>query len=801
MKKLTNVCVLVVLIAMTWMGCAGTPSVQSKESSITRYIYIPSGADKSVAEAAEDMAYWLGRAGGGNYLVRKYDAVPDNGIRLVDYKKVNLPNVQLAEMTGNGQAFHLLANNVHDVRITGSGTNSFINGIYNFMHELGFRWYMPGENWTIVPRLPESFQFNKLVKPDFRNRFYFGSGGLTAIPGVDPDDTYSKDYLLWNKRNLWNNVDFPTKGHSGTAFYAENKAVLDQNPSWFCDGKVNRYGWIDVNKRPAVDLFISWAKKQVKPTDRFPSIGVDPADGSGGPNDCLPAGHKTIKTYSDKYFWLANQVAESLTRDQAGTRVQLYAYNNHAAPPGIDIHQNVFPVIIPYAYQNVTSPEGFIDLWTKKLKGREMGIYDYWNITQWSKGIPQFDLYQLPQRIKKWKASKITSVQIEGTYGKGPVGHMMWLASQLLWDADQDFEKLYETFLGDCFGAAAPDIRNMYDRWSKNYVGAIEPSQALYDLNRAASKVKDPVIISRINELKAYVHYLNLYEDHLAKNSGASYEALVNYTLGIHHLRLVHTSALVNLYLPLPKGYTRETDKNVQKQKFSSIRKITDASIQANFNNGLRTAIPEVKMSKVQIDISALKPVPNSKKVASAKYINNTNRYGFVMKESGKLVIKVGSTRESNMYVLNSNNDTLYKKAMKADKESFETFTFNLNKGQYYLLLGENGFTRVEFPSNIVFTTSDNWYDNASYPNLYFYIPRDVDEVVYWDMHGPGLNGKGFWIDPEGNKIQAVKLRDGIYKIPVPEKHKGKAWQFVVGHRSHKMVNIPHIYSLGEFTY
>ncbi|MCR6722491.1 MAG: hypothetical protein NVV59_19860 [Chitinophagaceae bacterium] len=73
------------------------------------------------------------------------------------------------------------------------------------------------------------------------------------------------------------------------------------------------------------------------------------------------------------------------------------------------------------------------------MNGRPMGLYDYWNITQWSKGLPQFDIYLLPKKLKRWKTANVTSIQIEGTYGKGPIGHVMWIASRLLWDADQDF--------------------------------------------------------------------------------------------------------------------------------------------------------------------------------------------------------------------------------------------------------------------------------------------------------------------------------------------------------------------------
>src|SRR5690606_15801959 len=123
--------------------------------------------------------------------------------------------------------------------------------------------------------------------------------------------------------------------------------------------------------------------------ERFPIIGVDPADGSGGKDDALPSGIPGIKTWSDKYFWLANKVAEKAEKNGISARIHLYAYSSHAAPPSFDLNTSVYPVIIPYAFQDVAEPDEYIRLWQKKLKGKTMGIYDYWNITQWSSGMPQ----------------------------------------------------------------------------------------------------------------------------------------------------------------------------------------------------------------------------------------------------------------------------------------------------------------------------------------------------------------------------------------------------------------------------
>src|SRR5690606_32752742 len=304
---------------------------------------------------------------------------------------------------------------------------------------------------------------------------------------------------------------------------------------------------------------------QVKQDESFPTIGIDPSDGAGGKDDCLPVNMPGIKTWSDKYFWLANQVANKLDKKDNKTQVQLYAYSNHAATPSFALEKNIYPIIIPYAFQNITSPENFIRTWSKKMNGRPMGIYDYWNITQWSTGIPQMNIYSIPEKLRLWKQYNVTSINLETTNGKGSTGHVLWLAGQLMWNTSLSFDSLYNDFLQKSFGPAAPDVKNMYDRWSKNYQQEMEVDLSLNDLAKASAKTKDKAIHARLNELKAYVHYLKLFYDYQADLiSAAAYERLVNYVHAIHHLRLLQSSALLERYIKPPAGYKKPVSAKSQ---------------------------------------------------------------------------------------------------------------------------------------------------------------------------------------------------------------------------------------------
>lgn len=764
-------------------------------------IYIPKRAEKEVLESARDMAYWLEKAGAGKFDVLQTDDESARGIRLIYSSIATITANQKKQIEADGQSFLLIADGVQNVQIVGSGKNSFINGIYTFLSELGFRWYMPGDEWAKLGRVNQPIRINKIYTPSFRDRMYAGSGGSNAIPGVDPRDTFGDDYILWNRRNRFN-FDYGSKGHQGIAFYSANKEELLKHPEYFCDKKGGRNSRLNFDNADLVKLLINWSLAQKDSKSRFPLIGVDPADGSGGADDCLPVKIPNIKTWSDKYYWLANQVAGKLPFGDDSTRVTLYAYNNYAAPPSFSLHKNLYPVIIPYAFQNVSDPEPFINEWAAKMNGQQMGIYDYWNITQWSVCLPQFDIHKMAEKLKLWKQKNINSIYLESTFAKGPMGHSFWLAGQLMWNISLNFDSLYTAFLVDNFGAAARDIRRMYDRWSSNYMGPAEPSFSYADLNNASITERNPAVQQRLNQLKAYVKFVSMYELYNINRTQTGYEELVQYVISIHHLRVLHTSALITLYIPRPYGYTPVTDKKILEQKYQKIKPLTQQDIERNFQRDKSTTPAPFKISALQFSLKKIKPAAAPGKQYSPLYINNRNTYQFYLPQKKTVKLRVGSSVASEIRVLDGMGKVVFRQSIKANKTEYTDVLLNLNKGEYSVIWGDRyRFSRIQFPADMAVVSSDHNYDNAGFPWQYVYVPIDVDEIVYQDVLGPGINGRGFWQQPDGKKIQPQKVVGNIFKVPVPAAFRGKVWVLNIGHRSFRMLNIPDYYSLNPFEY
>lgn len=785
-----------VLLLLSGMACIGATKLQAQ-----RVIYIPEKPDKLLLESAKDMAHWLQKAGAGIFQVIETDQPPQKGIRLVPIQQVSITESQRRIVLSNGQSFHLRVNGLNDVIIAGTGLNSFVNGIYSFLHELGFRWYMPGDLWTKLGNIRNVPSIDKVYNPSFRDRHYGGSGGAAIIPGIDEKNTFIQDFRDWNRRNRLN-ADHVAKGHQGIAFYNANKVILDKHPEYYCFNKISKNGRLNFDNPAIVKLFADWALTQVKSNDPFPVIGVDPADGSGGADDCIPQSIAGIKTWSDKYFWMANQVASRLRPNDRRTKVVLYAYSRHAELPGFALHQNVYPVIIPYAFQYVDKPEPYIARWVKKMNGRPMGIYDYWNITQWSLCLPQLNLKTMSDRLQLWKRSNIQSIYLESTYANGPMGHAFWLGTQMMWDLDQPFESLFDQFLNDNFGNAAEDIRRMYLRWSTNYQFAAEAILSNEDLARASSKVKDPLILQRIGELKAYVRFIRLMETYKATSTIAAYEELIRYILSVHHLRLLHTSALIDLYIPRPKGYQVIKDRNLLSRKNAAVVPLDQSIIERNFREDRRRDQGIYKFSNLIFDVKNIRPAANTEKMNAALYLNNAIVFEFYINRPGKYIIAAGANKVSRLVVKNQSGAIIYERMIEASDAGFSDLPLDLKAGHYTLEWGKPGqFSRIRFPKELAVVSKDHSYDNAGFPNQYVYVPKDVAEIVYHDLYGPGTNRRGFWLDPDGKKVNPTPVLGTVYRISVPPRYRGRVWIFNVGHRTFKMLNIPDYYSLNPFEY
>jgi hypothetical protein len=409
--------------------------------------------------------------------------------------------------------------------IVGNTNLGVRHGVYALLDHLGYRWYLPGDAWTIVPRvaaLPTALTL--CDAPVFKGRNFFGTGGFGGKLPVDPDRALQQRWERWKQRNRLGG-EYSFGGHSYQSFVLTHKAELAAHPEYLAevDGK-RTPGESESQKlcyaNPGLQaLFtqdrLAVLRRAVKADPEAPgafAVSVDPSDGGG---HCECAECRKLGSISDRVFTLANVVARAVAQEFPGRCVNLYGYHQHAAPPAFALEPNVFVNIIPYGFQRTgLTPEEFIAAW--KAKAPRLGLYDYWAIPDWDQCLPLGPARCLA-KVRLWHQMGVESFMSESVYSAGSAGLTWYLAARVLWNPAVDERPLTDAFFDDCFGPAAVPVRRLMERWHGPDFSLTEQELALAsrDLAEATRLAagQEPVL-ARLDDLKRYAIYLQYWHEY-----------------------------------------------------------------------------------------------------------------------------------------------------------------------------------------------------------------------------------------------------------------------------------------------
>ena len=101
----------------------------------------------------------------------------------------------------------------HVLSIYSHSAQGYEIGLYTFIDQLGFKFYFPGELWTVQPNKLDTRKVkNGIVSPKLFRADFFGGGGFAYGHPADPQDLVRKDWELWKKRNRFYGR-FPSASH------------------------------------------------------------------------------------------------------------------------------------------------------------------------------------------------------------------------------------------------------------------------------------------------------------------------------------------------------------------------------------------------------------------------------------------------------------------------------------------------------------------------------------------------------------------------------------------------------------
>jgi len=593
-------------------------------------VYYPAKASKLLQTTANDMAMLLQKAiKGSSFTTLPYTSLPATGIVLI-YDSTGTGN-QFCKVKGNGNGF---------ISFSAPQDNGLNFGIYQYIQQLGFRFYQPGSIWEIIPVLSSPYKnIDTTYTCQYKYKNWFISGGHNAW-AMDNDNSYywetyfgenGHQWSLYQRRNNMTGA-YRFTGHRDDIMTADYLTQLKNNPCYVGPYNNSRVATLqsvpDVNNTAAMQLwgtgieqkFSTYKNTIFNNKDVYANyyrnfsynneyVGIEVPDGAHWANtmDNNGCGTKLLLKASDQHFTLANFITASINNKYPDKKFQLYAYDSHADIPSANININsaIDVQVVATAFQNESSAKGLLNRWYGK--STNISEYHYLNLPQWSGETPSFYLQELKTTLQRLKEKNSQGIVWEASPAKFASLPFLLAANTQLKDGILVDSSLHE-FCYNLFGNGAASISKLLQLWGddktvtvSNGIQDNKYKMSLYFqlVNEADNLAKnDPAIIKqRLNELKAYLHYMQLFYDWTFDQQSYKLKAtkaatLCLYLAKINRLQVVNSfyliSDIVNKYQPSDSIYLRYNTINGTAYQNGNLPLITTEEINVYFAKDLQ---------------------------------------------------------------------------------------------------------------------------------------------------------------------------------------------------------------------
>lgn len=569
------------------------------------------------------MAMLLQKAvSGSRFDSQSYNNLPSSGIILI-YDTTILDN----------QACKVMSNGKDDIRFLAAEDNGLYFGIYQYLQELGFRFYQPGAIWEITPSGITAFKnMDTTYTCRFTYKSWFITGGhnrwVMDNANEYPWDTYfgenGHQWALYQRRNGMNGSR-KFMGHRGDIMTDSYLLELQNNPCFTAcyAGKrtVNQQSVPDVNNLSAMKL---WSNAIAQKYTQYKNaiygnkgiyanffrnfeyqqgyIGLEVPDGAHWANSKDNSGCNDLdyKKESDQHFILANYGASQLNALYPEKRFQVYAYDGHANIPALDINRNIDVQVVATGFQSETSADGLLNRWYNKTN--HLSEYQYLNLTQWSGETPSFYLKDLTSTLQRLKDKNSQGIIWEASPAKFASLPFLLAANKDLTSNIPVDSTLHE-FCNTLFAGAANSIFKLLQSWGNDNIvttgdwmndNKYKIPLYLQLIQEASEQTQNSpsIVKERIGELKAYLHYMILFYDwafdqRSQADKAAKAGELCIYLAEINKLQLVNSYFLISLitsrYSASDPLYTKYNVNNGTAYQNGQLPLITSQKIEQDF--------------------------------------------------------------------------------------------------------------------------------------------------------------------------------------------------------------------------
>ena len=773
------------------------PAALSREGTALMRIRVAVDASEEVRRSAADLARVMGRMAGAEFAVTA--EVAADGREIVVGRAAAFPDLakdaawDAKDIAVREQ--YLLRADASGVRIIGATDTAVDEGVWDFLHRLGYRRYFPGANWEIVPPVRAlTIEVNVVTKPDyfFRNIWYgYGLWDYNAAP-----------YREWQRANRMPGRFHLSSGHAYDNIIRRNAALFKEHPEYLGLWKGERTSSKLCVSNPGLRKAVAaWAVGEFRSNPALEVISMEPSDGGEW---CQCPECAAIGSVSDRAITLANEVARAVRAEAGDKYVALYAYNEHSPPPTrVRVEPNVIVSAATGFIRGGFTYDQLLDGWGK-AGGAYLGVREYYSLGRDLPGHERASrLSYLREAIPRFHSKGARFISAESGDNWGPCGLGYYVASRLMWDVKEAdrVDAHVEEFVTTCFGAAAEPMRGFYTLINAG------PAPLLSDdlvgrmyrlLSEAMAKTDDPAVRARLTDLVLYTRCVEAFRDYSnapAKSRQEAFEYLIRHAYRMRKTMMVHVKSL---YRDLPNR-----DKSVRvpadcawsvpapKNPWKSDDPFTGAEIESFLKQGIaKHALLDFKAVSFTEDLVP----PAGLKLGQAE---SSHPEGLAMRgrrtfylwiDKAPAEVKLTVTggliahyrdRGPAKLTLYPVNDELGRAAAEAavppdGKPREIVLTTNLDGLHRLEVTDGNDMTQVSWPAGFPLVLDGSLESRANLSRrwtLYFYVPAGTREV------GGYANASGTMETLDGKKLFTFPAAEGFFRVPVPAGQDGKLWR------------------------
>jgi len=372
--------------------------------------------------------------------------------------------------------------------VRGNSDEATLYGVYQYLHELGVRWFMPGELGENVPELKDIKigGRNKTYRPSFRTREIDYSGYNNWHFNRDAQERQHREWDLWLLRNKCHFVRSIHWGHLHryemnwsrehsfhNLHFIVRKLDLSKTPERFSlvtrNGETKRRkDRVQIcfthpeNVRTAIEGAFDYFEK--RPGHLTFPLSLNDHGGVCECETCTEANGGVFPPHDpNRVVWkFMNAVAKGVTAKLPNKRIAFYAcYGGMTQPPeDIKAAKGIVTVTCHVCSNStdITDPNCafnrryYDNIRRIQATGAEMSCYDY---TMFA-GTPQ--PLSILKSMKTYHDLGYVWYHTESMGRDEQRKIVAWVQAQLAWDVTQDPAELLQTFCEEYYGSAGDDV-------------------------------------------------------------------------------------------------------------------------------------------------------------------------------------------------------------------------------------------------------------------------------------------------------------------------------------------------------